>query len=144
LNKYDIDAKYLVIEITENIFIENKEAVLIFLKQLNEMGIKIAIDDFGTGYSSLNYLAFLPVDIIKLDRSLNIKLLERSDYAIKCLISLVHSLNLIVIAEGLETIDQVSRLNEADCDYVQGFYFSKPLDADQIPYINSIVYDDYK
>jgi len=143
LKKYDIDAKYLEIEITENIFFENKQATLLFLKNLKEMGIKIAIDDFGTGYSSLNYLTFLPVDIIKLDRSLNMKFLEIKNVKVMdSLISLVHSLGLIVIAEGIETIDQVKRLKKANCDYIQGFYYSKPLDVDQIPDIHTIVYVD--
>jgi diguanylate cyclase (GGDEF)-like protein len=143
LRKNAIDAKYLEIEITENIFLENKQATLIFLKQLNEMGVKIAIDDFGTGYSSLNYLTFLPVNIIKLDRSLNMKFLEIENVKVMdSLISLVHSLGLTVIAEGIETPEQVKRLKKANCDYIQGYYFSKPLEADQIPTIHTTVYNN--
>jgi EAL domain-containing protein (putative c-di-GMP-specific phosphodiesterase class I) len=142
LKKKDIDAKYLEIEITENIFLENKQATLIFLEQVHKMGIKIAIDDFGTGYSSLNYLTFLPVNIIKLDRSLNMKFLEIENVKVMdSLISLFHSLGLTVIAEGIETADQVKRLKKANCDYIQGYYFSKPVEADQVPSIHSTVYD---
>jgi diguanylate cyclase (GGDEF)-like protein len=141
LKQNNIDAKYLEIEVTENIFLEDKLATLVFMKQLNEMGIKISIDDFGTGYSSLNYLTFLPVDIIKLDRSLNIKFLEIENAKVMdSLISLFHSLGLTVIAEGIETIDQVKRLKKANCDYIQGFYYSKPLEVDQIPDIHTRVY----
>jgi len=144
LEQYDIDRKFLEIEITENIFLENRQVTLAFLKQLKDMGIKIAIDDFGTGYSSLNYLTFLPVDIIKLDRSLNIKFLEIKNVKVMdSLISLIHSLGFTVIAEGIETVDQVRTLKKAECDYIQGYYFSKPLEADQIPSIHTTVYTNY-
>lgn len=144
LEQYGIESKYLKIEITENIFLENQQETLAFLKQLKEMGIKIAIDDFGTGYSSLNYLTFLPVDILKLDRSLNMKFLELDNVkVIVCLISLVHSLGLTVVAEGIETLDQVKILKRAYCDHIQGYYFSKPLKADQIPTIHTTQYHDF-
>ena len=142
LNKYNIEANLLEIEITENIFLENKQVTLAFLKQLKEMGIKIAIDDFGTGYSSLNYLTFLPVDKIKLDRSLNMRFLEIENIKVMdSMISLVHSLGFTVIAEGIETIDQVKRLKIANCDYIQGFYFSKPLGEEQISGIHTNIYN---
>jgi EAL domain-containing protein (putative c-di-GMP-specific phosphodiesterase class I) len=137
LTERGIDPKYIEIEVTESIFLENKQATLVFLKRLKEMGIAISIDDFGTGYSSLNYLTFLPVDKIKLDRSLNIKFLEMENTKImNSLISLVHSLGLTVIAEGIETLDQVRRLNDAECDYIQGFFYSRPLPPDRIPDIH--------
>lgn len=144
LERYHLDARYIEIEITENIFLENKQVTLAFLKNLKQMGIKIAIDDFGTGYSSLNYLTFLPVDLVKLDRSLNLKFLEMNNVKVmNSLISLVHSLGLLVVAEGIETVEQVKKLDEAYCDYIQGYYFSKPLEADQILRINSKIYDIY-
>lgn len=143
LQQYNIEANYLKIEITENIFLENKQGTLAFLKQLNELGIHIAIDDFGTGYSSLNYMTFLPVNNIKLDRSLSLKFLESNNVQVmNCLISLVHSLGLTVIAEGIETIEQVNKLQEANCDYVQGFYFSRPLEIHQIPMVHNKIYDE--
>ncbi|MDF2950901.1 MAG: uncharacterized protein K0S18_484 [Anaerocolumna sp.] len=143
LHQYNIDAKFLKIEITENIFLENKPLALVFLEQLSNLGIHIAIDDFGTGYSSLNYMTFLPVHNIKLDRSLSMKFLESNNIQVmNCLISLVHSLGLTVIAEGIETMEQVNKLKAADCDYVQGYYFSKPLDTDQIPGIHSNIFKD--
>lgn len=144
LEQYDLDAEYIEIEITENIILENKQGTLTFLKQLNEMGIKIAIDDFGTGYSSLNYLTFLPIDIIKLDRSLNMKFLEINNVKVMdSLISLAHSLDLIVVGEGIESKEHVIRLNEAKCDYIQGYYFSKPLEENQIQAINNTVFTNF-
>ena len=115
------------------------------------MGIAISIDDFGTGYSSLNYLTFLPVDKIKLDRSLNLRFLEmNNDKVMESLISLVHSLGLAVLAEGLETKDQADRLKAAECDFVQGYYYSKPLKPEEIKEIHynrfeeSLLPDDNK
>lgn len=142
LVQYELDPGYLEIEITENIFFENKQVSLEFLQKLKAMGLLIAIDDFGTGYSSLNYLTFLPVDIVKLDRSLNMKFLEISNVKVMdSLISLVHSLGLTVVAEGIETSEQVKSLSKAKCDFIQGYYFSKPLEAEQISQINSYVYE---
>ncbi len=133
LTECDIDPQYIEIEVTEGIFLENKQATLVFLRRLKEMGIAISIDDFGTGYSSLNYLTFLPVDKIKLDRSLNIKFLAMENTKVmNSLISLAHSLGLTVIAEGIETRDQVERLKDAECDFIQGFYYSRPLAPGQI------------
>ena len=137
LKEYGIESRYIEIEITESIFLENKKATLVFLKKLKEMGITISIDDFGTGYSSLNYLTFLPVDRIKLDRSLSARFLEMdSTNVMNSLISLVHSLGLTAIAEGIETVKQVERLKAADCDFIQGYYYSKPLDPDRISEIH--------
>ena len=128
-----IDPQYIEIEVTESIFLANQQATLVFLRRLKEMGIAISIDDFGTGYSSLNYLTFLPADKIKLDRSLNIKFLEMENTKVmNSLISLAHSLGLTVIAEGIETRDQVERLKDAECDYIQGYYYSRPLAPSQI------------
>lgn len=135
--EYDIDPRYIEIEITEGIFLENKQATLLFLKRLKKMGIAISIDDFGTGYSSLNYMTYLPVDKIKLDRSLNVRILETDNPKfMSSLISLVHSLGLTVIAEGIETLDQVERLKAAECDFIQGYYYSRPLPPEEIAKIH--------
>jgi diguanylate cyclase (GGDEF)-like protein len=144
LEEYKVRPEAIEIEITENIFMENQQLTKTFLGQLKELGIRISIDDFGTGYSSLHYLTFLPVDIVKLDRSLNLKFLELENIKVMdSLISLVHSLGLIVIAEGIEQLEQVQRLCSVDCDYVQGYYFSKPLEADKIPMVHSTIYNNY-
>jgi diguanylate cyclase (GGDEF)-like protein len=133
LEKYEIDPKLIVIEITESIFLENKETTIVFLNELRSYGIKIAVDDFGTGYSSLSYLTFLPIDAIKLDRTLNIKFLELENISVMdSLISLAHSLNLKVVAEGIEEKEQVKRLIVGKCDVIQGFYFCGPLEAEDV------------
>jgi len=133
LEKYGISSKYIEIEITESVLIDNKDMLLPVLSELRNMGIRIAVDDFGSGYSSLTYLAFLPVDCIKLDRSLCIEFLSYDNKnTIKSLIELVHSLNLEVLAEGIEIYDQVKVLEECKCDFIQGYYFSKPIEAEAV------------
>lgn len=141
LKQYDINPKYIVIEITENIFLENKNSTIELLNKLRAHNIKIAVDDFGTGYSSLSYLTFLPVDTVKFDKSLSTKFLELENIAVMdSLIALAHSLNLTVIAEGIEEYEQVHRLMVGKCDIIQGYYFSKPLDAKDIDSIYNKVY----
>jgi diguanylate cyclase (GGDEF)-like protein len=133
LEMYGIPASLIEIEITENVFIDNREASLVFMEKLKRMGIKISIDDFGTGYSSLSYLTFLPIDKIKLDRSLNLKFLEIENIKVMdSLIQLAHSLNLVVIAEGIEIYEHVRRLKIGVCDGVQGYYFSRPLTVEEV------------
>lgn len=136
-----VDSKYIEIEITENIFLEKKEQTLIFLAELRKKGFKISIDDFGTGYSSLSYLTFLPIDKIKLDRSLNIKFLEIENIKVMdSLIMLAQSLNLEVVAEGIETHEQFRRLRVGKCNYIQGYYFCKPLEIEEV---ESSFYNNY-
>lgn len=128
LEHYQVSPESIEIEITENIFIENREMTLQFLTQLKAKGIKISIDDFGTGYSSLSYLTFLPIDKVKLDKSLSDKFLSLVDTAVMDnLISLAQSLGLEVVAEGIETNEQYMKLKDAGCNSIQGYYFSKPL-----------------
>ncbi|MCT4617893.1 MAG: EAL domain-containing protein [Marinisporobacter sp.] len=129
LKENDIEAKYIEIEITESVFLDKKEETIVFLNELKGLGIKIALDDFGTGYSSLSYLTFLPVDKIKLDKSLCDKFLEIENIIVMDnIISLAHSLKLEVVAEGVEEAEQYRRLKVAKCDYIQGYLFSKPLE----------------
>lgn len=142
LETNDIEPELIVIEITENIFLENKETTIAFLNELKAHGIKIAVDDFGTGYSSLSYLTFLPIDTIKLDRTLSVKFLELDNVAVMdSLIALAHSLNLKVIAEGIEEYGHVKKLIAGKCDAVQGYYFSKPLDAEETEKKHGVVFD---
>jgi EAL domain-containing protein (putative c-di-GMP-specific phosphodiesterase class I) len=101
--------------------------------ELRKMGIQIALDDFGTGYSSLNYLTFIPVDKIKLDKTLCEKFLGLENLRVmNSLIALVHSLELVIIAEGIEDLEQFKRLKDGGCDYIQGYLFSKPLFEEEI------------
>ncbi len=133
LEKHQIDPKYLEIEITESILMENTENTTEFLTRLKNIGIRIAMDDFGTGYSSLNYLTFIPVDKIKLDKSLCEKFLGmESSKVMNSIISLVHSLELVITAEGVEDLEQFKRLKNGGCDYIQGYLFSKPLQEEEV------------
>ncbi|MDF2487254.1 MAG: hypothetical protein K0R46_3422, partial [Herbinix sp.] len=133
LKEYDISPKFIEIEITESIFLEDDTQTLEFLKELKEAGIKIALDDFGTGYSSLNYLTYIPVDKLKLDKSINDKfLLSENIGVMDSIISLAHSLRLKITAEGIEDMDKYLQLRNSGCDYIQGYLFSKPLKAEEI------------
>ncbi|KRQ87593.1 Cyclic di-GMP phosphodiesterase Gmr [Caloramator mitchellensis] len=128
LDEYNIEPRLLEIEITESIMVENKEEILKILQKLKEIGLTIALDDFGTGYSSLNYLTYIPVDKIKLDKSLSDKFLELDNLSVmSSIIMLAHSLNLKVTAEGIETESQYQKLKNIGCDFVQGYFFSMPL-----------------
>ena len=134
LNETDFDPHYLELEITEGIMMDSIEEKVILLEKFREMGIKLSIDDFGTGYSSLSYLKNLPIDTLKIDRTF-IEYINHNpqDQAIvTSLINLSHSLNLIVIAEGAETSEQVDLLRSLGCDQVQGYFFHKALPAEQI------------
>jgi EAL domain-containing protein (putative c-di-GMP-specific phosphodiesterase class I) len=104
------------------------------LEQLRRLGFSLALDDFGTGYSSLSYLQRYPIDKIKIDRSFiaNLGVESESEAVIAAIVKLAQALNLSVIAEGVETIDQHERLSMAGCHDMQGYLFSKPIDADAI------------
>lgn len=129
----EIDPKLIVIEITEGVFLDHKDTTIYLLNELRAKGIKIAIDDFGTGFSSLSYITSLPIDTIKFDRMLSLRFLELEDIGvIKSLVSLAHSLNLKVVAEGIEDEMQVKKLREAECDLIQGYYYSRPVEAEII------------
>jgi len=144
LKEYNVNPDHIVIEITENIFLENKETTITFLDELRAQGIKIAVDDFGTGYSSLSYLTFLPIDMIKLDRALSYKFLELDSITVMdSLIALAHSLNLKVIAEGIEEFEQVKRLIVGKCDEVQGNYFSEPLEVEELVETFDRIYETF-
>lgn len=126
-----LSAEYLELEITESIAIEGQTDAISELNTLREMGVKISIDDFGTGYSSLSYLKLLPIDTIKIDKSFIRDIgIDQNDAAIvTAIIKMSQSLNLTVIAEGVETVEQINFLKIQNCDEVQGFYYSKPVTA---------------
>ncbi len=131
--KNDLDTKQIEIEITESILVENNPETLLFLNALKKSGFKIALDDFGTGYSSLNYLTFLPVDKVKLDKSINDKFIIHENMDVmNSLIMLVHSLGLEIIAEGIEEWEKFEQLKNSNCDIIQGYLFSRPLAAEEI------------
>ncbi len=126
-----LPAGTLELEITESILMNNPEKAVSTLEELKKLGVLIAIDDFGTGYSSLNYLKRFPVTSIKIDRSfVNDIHVDVDDKAIvDAVIGLGHSLNLEVVAEGVEEIEQLVYLQEKGCNFIQGYLFSKPLPA---------------
>jgi len=130
----DLNPKYLELEITENIIMKEPEYIIESLKQLKELGLTIAIDDFGTEYSSLNYIKQLPVDKIKIDLSFiqGININKKDEAIIKVIIVLAKNLGLKVIAEGVETKQQLDFLRELMCDEIQGYYYYKPMNASQI------------
>lgn len=122
---------FLELEITESAIMDNAESMLEMLHSLKEMGVLLAIDDFGTGYSSLSYLKDFPIDKLKIDRSFvqNITSDSGSNVIAKTIINMGHSLNLKVIAEGVETPEQLASLRELLCDEIQGYHFSRPISA---------------
>lgn len=124
-----INSQQLELELTESILIDDMDHTLGMLKALRHLGVNIAIDDFGTGYSSLNYLKQFPVDNLKIDRSFIKNLPDNTDDAqiTRTIIAMAHNLGLGVIAEGVETLEQLAFLNEEQCEEIQGFLFSKPL-----------------
>ncbi|MEW6611251.1 MAG: EAL domain-containing protein [Pseudomonadota bacterium] len=127
-----LEPRFLELELTESIFMQHEEASIRKLRELKAMGIKISIDDFGTGYSSLGYLQRFPVDKLKIDRSFVRDITDAPDDAAiaKAIIAMARSLNLEVIAEGVETEAQLAFLRSNACCLMQGFYFSRPLSAE--------------
>ena len=133
LEEFQVSASQVEIEITEGILLENNLETLNFLNELKRNKIRIALDDFGTGYSSLNYLTYIPVDVIKLDKSINDKFLSLEDSTVMdSLIRLVHSLKLEIVAEGIEDWEKFNMLQKGGCDYVQGYLFSRPLPVQEL------------
>jgi diguanylate cyclase (GGDEF)-like protein len=119
----------VTIEITERLFSEDSDKAMKILSVLKEYGVKIALDDFGTGYSSLNYLVKFPVDFIKIDRSFvkDIGIEKSAETLIKTMLVMAKKLQIEVVAEGIETKEQLKFLQENGCDYAQGYYFAKPM-----------------
>jgi diguanylate cyclase (GGDEF)-like protein len=134
LHETRLDPQYLELELTESILLANADVMLSVVQELKGMGVSLAIDDFGTGYSSFNYLRQLPVRKLKIDSSFIRDVAVKPDDAAitTAIISMAKSLNLKVIAEGVENEAQLSFLRAHQCDEIQGYYFSKPLTVDKI------------
>ncbi|MRW88701.1 EAL domain-containing protein [Duganella sp. FT80W] len=132
LRKFGVAAEYLGLEITESTVMGDPNKAVAALRRLKDIGVSISLDDFGTGYSSLSYLKRFPIDVLKIDKSFVDDVTTNSaDAAIALsVISLAHNLNMRVIAEGVETREQVRFLTDRGCDEMQGYYFSRPLNAD--------------
>ena len=133
LEHFQLSPHYLELELTESIAMQSAELAIEITHQLTQLGIKLSIDDFGTGYSSLSYLQRFSLDKLKIDQSFTMKMTENKDSEniVDAIISLAKSLNLKTIAEGVETKEQLDMFKQKDCDEIQGYYFSKPIPADE-------------
>ena len=129
LTQYDIKPEQIELEVTETYLMEDIQLSNKVLSQLHQAGVRISMDDFGTGYSSLAYLTKLPIDEVKLDRSLITELSSdlQSQGMVRNIIRMAHDLDLVVTAEGIETLEQQQLLKTMDCDLIQGYFYSKPL-----------------
>jgi EAL domain-containing protein (putative c-di-GMP-specific phosphodiesterase class I) len=134
LQKSGCEASWIELEITESSVLENPKLVISLLEQIRELGFSVSMDDFGTGYSSLSYLKNLPIDKLKIDRSfiMNIRDEPKNQIIVKTIIFLAKELGIHVLAEGVETQDEQSFLQENKIDSIQGYYYSKPLPLDEV------------
>ena len=128
LETYDIPPGMIEIEITESLYLGKDQDSASLFTQLEELGVGLALDDFGTGYSSISYLTYVPVGVVKIDKTMvDIYLHDGKDVLIKNIINMVHSLGMKLIAEGIEEEWQYQKLKKFNCDVIQGYYFSKPM-----------------
>jgi len=130
LGKYRLDPGCLNFELSESLIVEDADHISEMLMQLHEVGVHVQIDDFGTGYSSLGYLNTLPIDILKIDRTFinQLGFNQGGFEVVQSIMALAHSLNMQVIAEGVETNDQLGKLKALGCEYLQGFLYAFPVD----------------
>jgi EAL domain-containing protein (putative c-di-GMP-specific phosphodiesterase class I) len=133
--RHAMSAEALEIEVTESTLAGNQREVSTLLEALRGMGVRIAIDDFGTGYSSMSVLSELPTDALKIDRSFVTASASHgtSRSVVEAIITIAHLLGKSTVAEGVETSDQVHILRELGCDFAQGFFFAKPVRAEELP-----------
>lgn len=129
-----IDPQRLELELTESVLLEEQESAIVTLNQLKELGLNVSVDDFGTGYSSLSYLSQLPVDCVKIDRSFvhECMIEKRCTVIVQAIVSLAKALGLRVVAEGIETTEQLMFLRSLKCHEGQGYWYSKPLALGEI------------
>lgn len=134
IDEYHVSPNMIELEVTESLMLDNLPQVIRDMEQLQVLGISISIDDFGTGFSCLSYLKELPVDVLKIDKSFVSQLsVEKPDeILVKTITTLAQSMGLKSIAEGVESLDQANRLKELGVSYLQGFYFSRPVAANEV------------
>jgi diguanylate cyclase (GGDEF)-like protein/PAS domain S-box-containing protein len=134
LRETGLDPSALVLEITEGVVMDDAGAATAVLLHLKDLGLRLSIDDFGTGYSSLSSLHQLPIDALKIDRSFVMRLLDdkESPEIISTIFALAEKLDVEVIAEGVETAEQLARLENMGCDYIQGYYIARPLEVEDV------------
>lgn len=133
LSESGLPAKNLEIEITESIMLDSADKALECIRKIKDMGIKIAIDDFGTGFSSLSYLSKVPADLLKIDKSFvdEMNTSESATQYVAAIIAIGHIMNMQVISEGVETQEQLDTLATIECDYIQGFFWGSPMQAEE-------------
>jgi len=131
LSQSGLPAGLLELELTESVSMADPERSVVVMRGLGELGVQLSIDDFGTGYSSFGYLRRLPLDKLKIDKSFvqDMASSAESSAIVQAIVAMAHRLQLAVIAEGVETADQVAALRKAECDQIQGYYYSRPLAA---------------
>ena len=129
-----LEAKYLNLELTETAIMQNPDQAVVILSELKNMGVSISIDDFGVGYSSLSNLRRLPIDSLKIDASFVRQITTNKDDAsiAAAIVAMAHSMNLNVIAEGVETLDQLDFLKTLKCDEIQGYFISRPVPGQEV------------
>jgi EAL domain-containing protein (putative c-di-GMP-specific phosphodiesterase class I) len=140
LAKSGLPAEFLEIEVTERVFLDDVERIATIFREIKDLGVRLCIDDFGTGYSSLSYLQNYPFDVLKIDRAFVHGAIGHEDGValLRAINSMAESLRLEVIAEGVETPEQMDLLNDVGCGFAQGFYFCKPMSAEDLEMGDSI------
>jgi EAL domain-containing protein (putative c-di-GMP-specific phosphodiesterase class I) len=133
LKETGLDPQCLYLELTETTLMQNPEQAIATLGELKAMGVRISIDDFGTGHSSLSYLKRFPIDAVKIDQSFIRDLTTNPDDAAiaGAVVAMAHSLKLKVVAEGVETLEQLEFLRSINCDEMQGYFVSRPVPGDE-------------
>ena len=131
LKEFELDGSHLKLEITESVIMSNPDFAITVLKQLQGLKVKLSMDDFGTGYSSLSYLHKFPFNVLKIDRSFvsQMESSDKNEEIVRTIVNLAHNLNMEVIAEGVETYNQLDHLRALGCHYGQGYFFSGSMDA---------------
>ena len=130
MKKYKVDPSLIVLEITESASVKEKNILLNNMKKLKEVGVKFALDDFGTGQSNLNYIVDMPVDVVKFDSSMTNAYFENSTakYVMDAAMQMIQGMELEIVSEGIEEKEQYKEMKNLGIDYIQGYYFSKPVD----------------
>jgi EAL domain-containing protein (putative c-di-GMP-specific phosphodiesterase class I) len=131
LKETGLDASSLRLELTESMIVEDAKSTAAMLAELRALGVQVQIDDFGTGYSSLGYLQRLPIDTLKIDRTFVSRIGKDGNGSeiVRTILTLAHDLGMKVVAEGIETDEQLAKLNAMECEYGQGYLFTKPINS---------------
>jgi EAL domain-containing protein (putative c-di-GMP-specific phosphodiesterase class I) len=131
--RHQLKHQYIELELTESAVMDDPEEAAFNMQRLKKLGVKLSLDDFGTGYSSLAHLKHFPFDFVKIDRSFvtNITSSKEDAALVNAIIVMAHGLNLRVVAEGVETKGQLDHLSKQGCDELQGYYFSRPVPAEE-------------